>query len=143
MVSESTRTVPADRYGRSRRSGTSGRGRWVFVGLALAVAIGIAYVAFVNIGPAPVSAQRIAFSERPGDAMEITILVTRDEPERPAVCIVRVRDRAGAESGRKELFVPPSTGELRLRTVIRSGTPPVTADVFGCSYEVPEYLSRP
>lgn len=142
-MGDKTRTVPAGRYGSAGRRGSSQRWRWAFIGIALVAAVGIALLAYRNLGPAPVSAQRIAFSERPGDAMEITILVSRDDPGRPAVCIVRVRDITGAESGRKEIFVPPSNGESRLRTVIRSGKRPVTADVFGCSYDVPEYLSRP
>lgn len=115
----------------------------MFIAVALVAATAAAYVAYLNVGSTPITAQRIGFEERPGNSMEITIDVSRDEPERPAVCIVRVRDMSGAETGRKELYVPPGGAGMRLRTVIKSGTRPVTADVFGCSYSVPGYLSRP
>jgi hypothetical protein len=116
---------------------------WVFTLVALAVAAGVAFIGYRNLATTPIEAQRIGFAEMPGDSMEITINVTRDEPAQPAVCIVRVRDISGAESGRKELFVPPADATITLSTVIRSAERPVTADVFGCSYDVPEYLSRP
>ncbi len=142
-MTDTGRALPEGRYG-ARRSARPRRPLgWVFVAIALAAAIGIAYIAYRNLGPAPISAQRIAFTEQPKNSMEITISVARNDPGRPAVCIVRVRDISGAETGRKEVYVPPATGELRLRTVIRSGTRPATADVFGCSYDVPAYLSRP
>lgn len=135
--------LPEGRYGRSRQPAARRRTvRWALVGLALAVGVGLAYVAYRNLGDAPISADRIGFSERPGNTMEITIDVTRDDESRPAVCIVRVRDRGGAESGRKEFYIPPHTNGRQLRTVIRSIGRPVTADVFGCSYSVPDYLSR-
>jgi hypothetical protein len=101
----------------------------------------LAYIAYQNFGTTPIDAQRVSFSAKPNDSMEITIDVTRDDPSRPGVCIVRVMDVTGAESGRKEILVPAGGGVRRLSTVIRSIGRPVTADVFGCSYGVPPYLS--
>lgn len=111
----------------------------VFALIALVASSAVAYVGYQNLGSAPIDAQRVAFDEQPPNAMSITIDVNREDPERPGVCIVRVRAISGAESGRREVLVPP--GRSRLTTVIRSNGRPVTADVFGCSYEVPEYLS--
>lgn len=136
------RSLPEGRYGKRRAPRTSRRWRWTLGGLALAVGVLLTYIAYVNLGDAPISAERIGFSERPGDAMEITINVTKDDENKPAVCIVRVRDRDGAESGRKEILVPAGNNGRPLRTVIRSAGQPVTADVFACSYSVPDYLSR-
>lgn len=99
------------------------------------------YFGYRNFVATPIEAQRIGFEERPGNAMEITIDVLRDDPDRAGVCIVRVRDISGGESGRKELYIAP--GVERLSTVVRSIGEPVTADVFGCSYEIPPYLSTP
>ncbi|SFP37731.1 protein of unknown function [Amycolatopsis arida] len=135
---------PEGRYGSTRRPGRrTARGWrvWVLALVALAVGSTVAYVGYRNLGSAPIEAQRVAFAERPGNAMEITLQVTRDDPSRPGVCIVRVRDLSGAESGRREVLVPP--GETTITTVIASIARPVTADVFGCSYDVPEYLSSP
>ncbi|MFF5992432.1 DUF4307 domain-containing protein [Prauserella flavalba] len=135
--------LPEGRYGSARPSGRAPRGwqKWLFGALVLLIGGGAAYIGYSNIGSAPIEAQRVGFAERPGNAMEITIDVARDDTQRPGVCIVRVRDISGAESGRKEIYVPP--GEERLSTVVRSITRPVTADVYGCSYNVPEYLSSP
>lgn len=133
----------ADRYGTTRSPGKTRRNAILFAVVAVVVSAAVAYVAFRLIGSTPVSAERVAFTVRPDKTMEVTLDVERNEPQRPAVCVVRVRDISGAETGRREVYVPPSDGSTRLRTVITSGSRPVTADVFGCTYSVPEYLSRP
>lgn len=134
------RALPEGRYGRTRGgSGPSRRSLWVFTAVAIVAAGALAFVAYQNLGSAPIEAERRLFSEVPGDAMEMTLDVTRDDDSRPGVCIVRVRDLGGAESGRREVLVPPGTGSVT--TVIQSRGKPVTADVFGCSYDVPDYLS--
>ncbi|MBA0125424.1 DUF4307 domain-containing protein [Haloechinothrix sp. YIM 98757] len=133
--------LPEGRYGPTRSAGSRRWRRWLFTGTAVVVASAVAFVGYTNLGSAPISAERIGFDVRSDDAMEITIRVRRDEPERPAVCIVRVRDSAGSESGRKEVYVAPSDGDTVLSAVVRSARPPVTADTFACSYDVPEYLA--
>lgn len=135
--------LPEGRYGSPRRPAR--RSRWAVWALAAAgVAVGVVltYLLYLNVGTKPITADRVGFTEKPGNAMEIDLDVRRDDPNRGVVCIVRVRDRTGAETGRKELYIPPGEAAIRTKTVIKSGTPPVTADVFGCSYSVPEYLSR-
>lgn len=111
--------------------------------VALLVSGTVAYVAYTNLGTAPIAGERVAFAEKPDNAMEITVNVTRDDPNRAGVCIVRVRDKAGAESGRKEILIQPGAKNSRVTTTIKSIGKPVTADIFGCSYDVPRYLSRP
>nr|WP_048876505.1 DUF4307 domain-containing protein [Saccharomonospora saliphila] len=123
-----------------RRAPRRGR-RWSLVALALVAGVAATYYGYTTLGSTPIEGQRVGYAERPGDAMSVTVDVLREDPSRPGVCIVRVRDISGAESGRKEIYVPP--GRDRLTTVVRSIGRPVTADVFGCSYEVPEYLSTP
>jgi hypothetical protein len=113
----------------------------VLVVLVLLAASAAAYIGYRNLGTAPIEAESSLFSQHPGNAMAVTIDVSRDDPGRPGVCIVRVRNISGVESGRREVYVPP--GHERLTTVVRSIGKPVTADVFGCSYEIPSYLSRP
>lgn len=143
-TAESTRTdLPEGRYGKTRAARPSRWRRLVFLVVALLFSGAIAYVAFTNFGNAPIEGERISFDEKPGDAMEITINVTRDDPNRAGVCVVRVRDKAGAESGRKEVLVQPGAKNSRVTTTIKGIGRPVTADIFGCSYDVPRYLSRP
>jgi hypothetical protein len=140
---QAAQVLPKGRYG-SIRAGKTPRWRmWVFTVVAIVVSTVIAYVAYKNLGTTPIDAQRVGFTAKPGDSMEITIDVTRDDPSRAGVCIVRVRDISGAESGRKEILVPAGGESRRMSTVIKSSGTPVTADVFGCSYDVPRYLSSP
>lgn len=143
VAEDSAPALPEGRYGAGRQQASRRWRRWLFLAIALLVSGVIAYVAYVNLGSAPIDAERIAFAGKPGNAMEITINVTRDDDSRPGVCIVRVRDKTGAESGRKELVIPAGAKYSRMTTVIKSIGVPVTADVYGCSYDIPRYLSTP
>ncbi|GAB2992267.1 DUF4307 domain-containing protein [Amycolatopsis acidiphila] len=136
-----TRALPEGRYGSPSGRTPARWRRWAFTAVALLVSAAVAWIAYVNLGPAPIDADRVSFSQQPGNAMSVTINVTRDDPSKPGVCIVRLRDISGAESGRKEVYVPAGDNHSRQTTVVRSIDPPVDADVFGCSYDVPTYLS--
>jgi len=135
-------TPPPGRYGPRSATGATRRGAIIFGVVAVVVSTVIAYFAFSLIGSEPITAERVAFAPQPHNKMSVTIDVRRDQPQRPAVCVVTVLDISGEETGRREVYVPPADDDVRLRTVIQSGDPPVTADVFGCTYSVPEYLSR-
>jgi hypothetical protein len=135
------RELPEGRYG-SRARPTGGRWRrWALAGAGLLLATGVAFVAYRNLGSTPIDSQRTGFEVLDGSSVRISIDVVRDEPGRPAVCVVRARVRDGSEGGRKEVLVPPGRSSTSLSTVIKSSSDPVTADVVGCSYQVPPYLS--
>ncbi len=140
--------LPEGRYG-PRSSGRPRR--WATpVGLLLAVLAGLvaAVIGYRNLGGAPVQGEALGFVLLDGEpatqsgtyGVELRFSVVRDDPSRPAVCIVRARSRDGEETGRKEIYVPPSDGSIVLTTVVRTSRPPVTADVYGCSLAVPSYL---
>ncbi|MGH3885076.1 MAG: DUF4307 domain-containing protein [Pseudonocardiaceae bacterium] len=140
--------LPEGRYG-SRGAGR--RRRWATpAGLLLAVLAGLvaAVIGYRNLGSTPVQGETLGFillDGTPGIHPEIygaqlRLKVVRDDPSRPAVCIVRARSRDGEETGRKEVYVPPAAGPIVLTTVVHTSRPPVTADVFGCSLAVPPYL---
>ncbi|WP_326944367.1 MULTISPECIES: DUF4307 domain-containing protein [unclassified Amycolatopsis] len=143
VVGSSASALPEGRYGTDRAPTSRRWRRWLFLAIALVVSGVVAYVAYVNLGSAPIDAERVAFSGKPGNAMEITLNVTRDDNNRPGVCVVRVRDKTGAESGRKELLIPAGAKYSTITTTIKSIGAPVTADVYGCSYDIPRYLSTP
>jgi hypothetical protein len=136
------RALPKGRYG-NRGRGPSRRTYWLVGGLAVVIGGLIAWLAYVNLGSKPISTERTAYENLPGNAMRLSFTVTRDHPERAVVCIVRVRARDGGEGGRKEVLVPPGGTPAPVTTIIRSTREPVVADVFGCSYQVPPYLSTP
>ncbi|HEV2778289.1 MAG TPA: DUF4307 domain-containing protein [Actinophytocola sp.] len=139
-MSLADRVLPEGRYG-SRGRPTPRRTYWIVGAIAVVAGAGLGYVAYTNLGGAPIETERAAFEDLPGNAMRLTFTVRRDEPNRAAVCIVRVRGQDGTEGGRKEVLIPPGGTPTSVSTVIRSTNEPVTADVFGCSYQVPPYLS--
>jgi hypothetical protein len=140
--------LPEGRYG-SRT--LTRRRRWAAPVAALLVVLAglvVAVIGYRNLGSTPVQGEALGFALLDGDAdtqpdtygVELSLSVTRDDPSRPAVCIVRARSRDGEETGRKEVYVPPAAGPIVLTTIVRTSRPPVTADVYGCSLEVPPYL---
>jgi hypothetical protein len=132
--------LPEDRYG---RRATGGRRRWtVPAGLVLAVLVGlaVAVIGYRNLGTTPIQGEALSFTLLEGQAVQLRLSVIRDDPSHAAVCIVRARSRDGEETGRKEVYVPPADGPTVLSTVVHTSRPPVTADVYGCSFQVPDYL---
>lgn len=130
---------PAGRY-RTRRGP-----RWLPAVLLAAVVlagIGIAVVGYRNFGSPPVQGRQTAFQVLDDSTVAVTFQVVRDQPDRPAVCIVRARSEDGDETGRKEVFVPPGSRSVVKETVLRTSRRPVTGEVFGCSYDVPTYLEQ-
>ena len=74
--------------------------------------------------------------------VEITLGVTRKDPSRPVVCIVRARSYDGDESGRRELLVAPSEDKtVQVTTVVQTSKPAVVGDLYGCGLDVPDYLT--
>ncbi len=143
----STGPLPEGRYG-TRVVGR--HRRWtVPAGLLLAALVGlaVAVIGYRNLGSAPIRGETQGFTLLDGNpeihAVQLQLTVIRDDPSRPAVCIVRARSLDGEETGRKEVYVPPAAGPIDLTTVVRTSRPPVTADVYGCSLQVPPYLVPP
>ncbi|MCG8919992.1 DUF4307 domain-containing protein [Actinokineospora sp. PR83] len=139
-MSTATRGLPEGRYGKAKAP-RSRRTVVVLTACGLALGAVVAWLAYTNLGSAPIETERAAFENLPDNRMRLTFEVTRATPEQPAVCVVRTRGIDGNEGGRKEVLVPAGPEVSRVSTVIRSTSEPVTADVFGCSYQVPAYLS--
>ena len=133
------RPLPDGRYGGGRR--LSRRAGWLLGACGLTLGVLVAYLGYTNLASAPIETQRVGFESLPANAMRLTFEVVRDSPDRAVVCIVRARGLDGAETGRKEVLIAPGPSSTLVNTVVRGSTEPVTADVFGCSYQVPEYLS--
>jgi Domain of unknown function (DUF4307) len=133
---------PAARYGRQRMSRRSRR--WWAVGLTAAVllaGVAIAIVASKRLGGGDVQGELGGYQLVDDQTLSVTIKVTRDDPSRPVVCIVRARSVDGSETGRREVLVPPSSqGTVNITTTVKSTRPPAVGDVYGCGTDVPAYL---
>ncbi len=91
---------PAARYGRQRLNQRSRR--WIVGGLTvlvLVVGVTIAAVAFTRLASPEVKGELGGYRVVDAGTVEVTISVTRDDPARPVVCIVRARSYDG-ERGR-------------------------------------------
>jgi hypothetical protein len=133
---------PAARYGRQRLS--RGNRRWIAIGLTalvLATGIAVAVIASQRFGTGDVKGELGGYQIVDDETVEVTISVTRDDPSRPVVCIVRARSIDGSETGRREVLVPPSAqATVQVTTIVKATRPPVVGDVYGCGTDVPSYL---
>jgi Domain of unknown function (DUF4307) len=133
---------PADRYGRQRLSRRARR--WIAAGLTVFILVAgvlIALIAFGRLGSGQVEGKLGGYQLVDDETVSVTISVTRADPSRPVVCIVRARAKDGSETGRREVLVPPSEqATVQVTTIVKSSRPPAVGDVYGCGTEVPSYL---
>ncbi len=136
---------PAARYGRQRTSRRSRR--WWAIGLTalvLVTGVVVAIVASQRLGSGEVQGELGGYQLIDDETLSVTVKVTRSDPSRPAVCIVRARSIDGSETGRREVLVPPSSQDtVNVTTTVKSTKPPVVGDVYGCGTDVPPYLEEP
>ena len=124
-----------------------GSRRGVIIALAvLIVAAGIvvAVVGYERLGAGDVDGRLGGYRLVDNETVAVTIIVTRSDPARPVVCIVRARSLDGSETGRREVLIPPSDQEtVQVTTTVKSSKPPVMGDIYGCGTDVPGYLVAP
>jgi hypothetical protein len=133
---------PAARYGRQRLS--RHRRRWIIIGLTvlvLAIGAAVAVAGYQRLGTGDVEGTMSGYRLVDDETVSVTFTVTRRDPSRPAVCIVRARSKDGSETGRREVLVPPSPQRsVQVTTIVKASRPPVIGDVYGCGLDVPKYL---
>jgi len=133
---------PEARYGRQRLDRRTRR--WIAIGLTVLVVVlgvAVAAVAFTRLGSAEVEGELGGYRVLDDQTIEVTMSVTREDPSRPVVCIVRARSYDGTETGRRELLVPPAEQTtVQVTTLVKTSAPAVVGDVYGCGTEVPSYL---
>ncbi|MFB1299277.1 DUF4307 domain-containing protein [Mycobacterium sp. pW049] len=136
---------PTARYGRQRLNRRTGR--WIAIGLTALVAVigvAVAAIAFTRFGSNEVEGEMAGYEIVDPNTVDVTISVTRADPSRPVVCIVRTRSYDGHETGRREVLVPPSdAATVQVITTVKSTKPAVVGDVYGCGTDVPGYLVEP
>jgi hypothetical protein len=135
---------PESRYGKQRLSRGARRGVIaVLAALIVAVGVAIAAVAYQRLGTGDVKGELGGYRLLDDHTAEVTVTVTRADPSKPVVCIVRARSKDGSETGRREFLVLPSDqATVQVTTQVKTSRPPVIGDVYGCGTDVPSYLVR-
>jgi hypothetical protein len=134
--------LPAGRYG-SRAGRRAPRwAYWVLLAAVVAVGLVVAVVSYQNLGSQPIDGEQTAFQVLDDHSVRVDFQVRRDHPNQPADCIVRARSQDGDETGRKEVLVPSGATVINLSTLLHTSKRPVTGEIYGCSYQVPSYLSK-
>ena len=64
-----------------------------------------------------------------------------DHSDQAADCIVDAPAEDGTEMGRVEVYVPPSESTATVNATLRTVKRAMTVEVYGCSYDVPGYLT--
>lgn len=136
---------PAARYGRQRLSRRSRRRLAIgLFGLVVVVGVVIALLGYQRLGTGDVKGELGGYRLIDDRTAEVTISVTRKDPSRPVVCIVRARSIDGSETGRREVLVAPSSqATVQVTTIVIASQRPVVGDVYGCGTDVPAYLVNP
>ncbi|GGC68770.1 DUF4307 domain-containing protein [Hoyosella rhizosphaerae] len=123
---------------------TKPKPRWLIIVVAGVFAGVVATITFVGYRPVtstPITAESLAYEVIDDQTINIRFKVVRDDPSDDVVCVVRARSRDGSETGRREIYLPPSeSAAVELTTHITTSQAPGMAEVYGCSANVPDYL---
>lgn len=116
----------------------------VAIGGVVVVVVGVigAFFAYQKFAVHEMDAEVTSYEIVDDSQLDVTLKVTRDDPSREAVCIVRARSRDGSETGRREVLVPSGTeGTVLITAPVFTSRDPGMGDLYGCSFDVPEYLT--
>jgi uncharacterized phage protein gp47/JayE len=102
----------------------------------------VAYVAYQNLAASPITTQVTSYHVVDNGTVTATFTVDRDHPNQPADCIVFALAGDGSEAARGEVYVPPSETTVQLSTELRTDKRATTVEFYGCSYQVPGYLTK-
>lgn len=110
----------------------------------MVVGVIVAFVAYQKFAVHDMESDVTSFELVNDSRVDVTLKVTREDPSRAAVCIVRARSRDGSETGRREVLVPAGPHQtVLITTPVFTSQPPGMGDLYGCSFDVPDYLTPP
>lgn len=137
---------PEARYGSPRSpkapSGLSGK-IIAIVSVIVLIAFILVFARFImNRDDRSVTVEMISHERIDDQTMRLWVDVTRDNVDDPSYCIVTSLNYGMAEVGRRELLIEPGGDQIqRFEVDIPSRDLPVSGGVYGCSTEIPSYLS--
>jgi hypothetical protein len=135
-------TRPAGRYGAPPKAGLRRTRYWVLLGGFVAAGVVIAVVAYRNLGAEPITPALTSYHVTDDHRVTAVFTVDRNDPRRAADCIVFALSADGDEVGRMEAYVPPSGTTVQLTSELRTAKRATTVEFYGCSYQVPSYLTK-
>jgi hypothetical protein len=136
------RELPVGRYGTPRRARSRRWWYWTLLAAFVAAGLVVAYVAYQNLGADPIDPEVTAYHVIDDGHVTASFTVQRDHPNQAADCIVYALSADGDESARAEIYVPPSGTTIALSTELRTDKRATTVEFYGCSYQVPSYLTK-
>ncbi|GGG15356.1 hypothetical protein GCM10007304_31800 [Rhodococcoides trifolii] len=137
-----TTTRPEGRYPTPSRFSASKALALVLGALVIALGVAVAYLGYQKFTTPDVDGDVVSFVLVDDARVDIRLSVSRADPSLPAVCIVRARSKDGTETGRREVLIPASTSNtVDVQTFVIASQPPALGDLYGCSLNVPGYLT--
>lgn len=139
------RELLSERYG--KQAGTRPRWmrsrltRYAVVLIVLLAGVLVAFIGYQNLGSDPISSEVKSFGTSDPNHMRLTFTVTRDQPEKAVDCVVTANLQDATELGRREVLIPAGSSSRTVTTSITTGSKAASAKVYGCSYDVPAYLT--
>jgi hypothetical protein len=136
------RQLPAGRYGTPRSKRSRRWWYWAILAAFLVAGLIVAYVAYENLGATPIDPEVSTYHVVDDSTVTSTFTVSRNHPDQPADCIVYALAADGSEVARGEIYVPPSGNTIQLSVTLRTVERATTVEFYGCSYQVPAYLTK-
>ena len=135
---------PSARYESGRLSARARKAVLAALVVAVLIAGGaVAYAYYSTLGATDLQGQAIRYETIDDSTMGADISLSRDDPSRPAMCVVRARNKEGTEVARREVYFPPTGFDSTVvSTTMHTSLPGGVVDVYGCTYNVPAYLQE-
>jgi hypothetical protein len=136
------RELPVGRYGTPKSKRSRRWWYWALLGVFVVAGLIVAYVAYENLGANPIDPEVTAYHVVDDGAVTATFTVDRNHPDQAADCIIYALSADGSEVARGEVYVPPSETTIQLSATLRTDKRATTVEFYGCSYQVPSYLTK-
>jgi hypothetical protein len=136
------RGVPVGRYGAPKKARSRKWWYWTLLAAFVAAGVVVAYVAYQNLGADPIDPEVTSYNVISDGLVGASFTVDRNHPDQAADCIIYALSADGDEAARAEIYVPPSESTIELSTELRTDKRATTVEFYGCSYQVPSYLTK-
>jgi Domain of unknown function (DUF4307) len=135
------RELPVGRYGSRAPRRTPRWVYWSLLSVFVVAGLVVAWVAHGNLGDGPITTEASSYVVVDDGAVKFSFSVTRDDPSKAVDCVVRASSADNDDAGAREVLIPAGGAVRTVNTVVHTSKRAVTAKVYGCSYQVPPYLS--